>query len=70
MKPVPDSRLGHLDAIYPSVAGIIESHWKYEGDEWIWTFTIPEGATASVTLPGESEAKEYTNGTYTIKLKK
>ena len=67
MKPVPDRRLGHLDAVYPSVAGTIESHWHYEGNEWIWTFTIPEGSTASVMLPGKSETREYTSGTYTIK---
>lgn len=68
MKPVPDRRLGYLDATYSSASGTIESHWKYEGDEWIWTFTIPEGSTASVTLPGQSESREYTSGTYTIKL--
>ena len=80
MKPMPDRRLGHLDATYPipadeptsslSIARTIESHWKYEGDEWIWTFTIPEGSTASVTLPGESEAKEYQSGTYTLVIHK
>ena len=67
MKPVPDRRLGHLDATYNSAAGLIESHWKYEGNEWIWSFTTPKGATASVTLPGEKVAKEYQSGTYTIK---
>ena len=69
MKPVPDKRLGHLEASYQSVAGLIKSSWKYKGDEWIWTFTIPKGATASVTLPGENNAKEYQAGTYTIKIK-
>ena len=68
MKPVPDRRLGHLDAVYHAAVGVIESHWRYEGNEWIWNFTIPEGATASVTLPGELETKEYQSGTYTIKL--
>lgn len=38
----------------------------YEGDTWRWTFTIPEGATADVTLPGETVAKEYGAGTYTL----
>ncbi|MDD6100975.1 MAG: family 78 glycoside hydrolase catalytic domain, partial [bacterium] len=52
MKPVPDKRLGYLKASYQSAAGLIKSEWKYEGDQWIWDFTIPEGATASVTLPG------------------
>ena len=66
MKPVPDKRLGHIEAEYKSAAGTIKSAWKYEGDQWIWNFTVPEGATASVTLPGETEAKEYEAGSYTI----
>ena len=55
-----------LKAEYKSAAGLIKSEWKYEGDQWIWDFTIPEGATASVTLPGETEAREYMAGTYQI----
>ena len=66
MKPVPDRRLGHMTAEYNSAAGLIRSSWKYEGDKWIWNFTVPQGATASVTLPGETQAKTYTEGTYTI----
>ncbi len=67
MKPVPDKRLGYVKAEYRSAAGLIKSSWRYKGDNWIWTFTIPKGATASVTLPGEAFSKEYTAGTYTIK---
>ena len=66
MKPVPDQRLGFVKAEYKSAAGTIKSAWKYEGDRWIWEFTVPAGATASVTLPGETESKDYTPGTYTI----
>ncbi|MEE1234164.1 MAG: family 78 glycoside hydrolase catalytic domain, partial [Bacteroidaceae bacterium] len=66
MKPVPDKRLGHVTAEYNSAAGLIKSAWKYEGDTWTWEFTIPEGATASVTLPGETEVKTYEAGTYKI----
>ena len=66
MKPVPDKRLGHVDAEYKSAAGVIKSSWKYEGDKWIWEFTVPEGATATVTLPGETESKDYEAGTYTV----
>ena len=66
MKPVPDKRLGHVDAVYHSAAGCIKSSWRYEGDQWIWNFTIPEGCTASVTLPGETEAKEYAAGEYSV----
>ena len=67
MKPVPDKRLGYVKARYNSAAGLIKSEWRYEGDTWIWDFTVPEGAKALVTLPGEEEAKEYVFGTYTIK---
>ena len=66
MKPVPDKRLGSLDASFQSAAGLIKSSWKYEGDTWTWTFTVPEGATATVTLPGETETKDYTAGAYTV----
>ena len=66
MKPVPDRRLGHLDAEYNSAAGLIKSSWRYEGDKCIWDFTVPEGATASVTLPGEKKSKEYKAGSYTV----
>ena len=66
MKPVADKRLGSLDASFQSAAGLIKSSWKFEGDKWIWTFTVPKGATATVTLPGETESKDYKAGTYTI----
>ena len=69
MKPIFDKRLGHLSAEYNSAAGVIKSAWKYEGDNWTWEFTIPEGATASVTLPGTTEVKEYASGTYTLTSK-
>ena len=66
MKPVPDKRLGHLTAEYKSAAGLIKSSWKYQGSKWTWTFTVPSGATATVTLPGETAQKEYQAGTYTL----
>ena len=66
MAPKPDKRLGFVKAEYRSRAGLIKSAWKYEGNKWIWDFTVPEGATASVTLPGEMAAKTYPAGTYRI----
>lgn len=66
LKPVPDSRLGFVNAEFKSVSGIIRSSWKYDADKWVWTFTIPEGTTATVTLPGETESKDYAPGTYTL----
>ncbi|SHE95620.1 alpha-L-rhamnosidase [Bacteroides luti] len=66
MSPVPDKRLGYINAQYKSAAGTIKSSWKYKGNKWIWKFTIPKGATASVTIPGSKETKEYKAGTYTV----
>jgi len=66
MAPKPDRRLGYVKAEYKSAAGLVKSSWRYEGDKWIWDFTVPEGATADVTLPGESAAKRYSPGTYTV----
>ena len=67
LKPVPDKRLGHLEASYRSAAGLIESRWNFEGDAWTWTFTIPEGTTATVFLPGEDGPEDYPAGTYTVR---
>ena len=66
MRPIPDKRLGHLDAQYHSAAGLIKSAWAFDGDRWTWRFTIPRGSTASVTLPGENTSQDYTAGTYKI----
>ncbi len=68
MRPVPDKRLGSMKAEYRSAAGTIKSEWHYEGDRCIWHFTIPEGATASVTLPNETETREYTAGSYQLTI--
>ena len=66
MSPVPDKRLGHVEASYQSAAGLIKSAWKYEGDVWTWEFTIPKGATATVTLPGETASKTYGSGKHRV----
>lgn len=67
MKPVPDRGLGFLKAEYKSASGLIRSEWKYAGDTWTWKFTIPQGTTATVTLPGETTSRDYSAGTYTIR---
>ena len=69
MKPVPDKRLGSINAEYKSAAGLIKSSWKFDGDTWTWNFTVPEGATATVTLPGETDSEDYGSGSYTLSKK-
>ena len=66
MRPIPDKRLGFVKAEYSSASGFIKSAWRYEGDQWIWDFTIPRGCTATVCLPGETTTKEFSSGTYQI----
>ena len=67
MKPVPDKRIGSLKARYTSAAGLIKSEWKYDGDLCTWNFTIPEGSTATVTLPVEGATPQiYSSGNHTI----
>mgnify|MGYP002624179841 CR=1 FL=1 len=68
MKPIPDRRLGRIEAEYKSAAGLIKSAWKYDGDDWVWDFAVPDGARASVTLPGSEEVKEYGPGSYTVRV--
>ena len=66
MSPKPDRRIGFVKANYKSVAGLIKSEWRYEGDKWTWKFTVPDGSTASVLIPGETEYQTYQSGEYTI----
>ena len=66
MSPVPDKRLGFVEAEFNSPAGVIKSAWKYEGDTCVWNFTIPDGATATVTIPGAAESANYAAGSYTV----
>ncbi|MBR2983352.1 MAG: hypothetical protein IKC80_09015, partial [Kiritimatiellae bacterium] len=66
MAPKPDRRLGFVRALYRSAAGPVKSEWRYEGEKWIWEFSVPDGAVAKVTLPGESAVKIYRPGTYRI----
>ena len=67
MKPQPDRRLGFVKAAYRTPAGgVVTSAWRYEGDKWIWEFTVPAGSVAKVTLPGETEKKTYQPGSYTV----
>ena len=67
LAPVPDKRLGSVNACYQSAAGLIKSEWHYDGDVCMWTFSIPEGTTATVRLPN-SEQREYAAGTYTLRI--
>ncbi len=65
-KPVTDSRIDWVKASVDTRCGLVKSEWKTENGKTAYTFTVPEGSTATVILPdGEHEigAGEHT---YTV----
>ena len=69
MRPIPDKRLGYVNAEYQSASGLIKSSWRYDGDDWVWDIFVPEGTTASVFMPGETTGNEYGPGRYSFNKK-
>ena len=67
MAPKPDRRLGWVRAEYKTPAGLAESSWLYDGDDWIWTFRVPAGATALVTVPGDGFSRTFEPGVYSLR---
>ena len=58
LAPHPDKRLGFIGMNYRSAAGLIEASWRYgEKDAITYAFRIPEGTTATLTLPGEKSVE-------------
>ncbi len=52
LAPIFDARVNELACAYDSPFGKIESSWKFVGDgRFKWSYTIPAGTTAVVTLP-------------------
>ena len=66
LAPVPDRRLGFVTARQRTPFGEIVSAWRYEGDAWRWTFTIPADTTATVKRPGEKTGRIYEAGTHSL----
>jgi alpha-L-rhamnosidase len=65
LAPIPDPRMGKVDAAFDSPYGEIRSAWAYGQDgKWSWTFTIPANTSATVKLPNGS-VEELAAGTYT-----
>ena len=68
LAPVPDRRMGRVDAAYKSAYGTIRSAWSYGDDgRCIWRFTVPANTTATVRLPG-GMVEELPAGTYVRSL--
>ena len=68
LAPVLDARLGHVTARQRVPAGEIASAWRIEPDgSWMWTFTVPEGTTATAVRPDTGVRKEFSAGTHTLR---
>lgn len=59
--PHPDRRLGFAKASIESRSGKVAMHWYYKGDIVYYEIDIPEGSTATFTLPSGS-VKNLTPG--------
>ena len=66
LAPKPDRRIGWVKASYRSVAGTVTSAWRYEGDTWIWEFTVPNGTVAQVVVPGDARPQICSAGSHAI----
>lgn len=57
LAPIPDKRLGSIEATYRTAKGTIRSAWKYLDDGSVeYTFFIPDGIKAEVTIGGKKRA--------------
>ncbi len=62
IKPVTDSRLTYVNASIDTRKGVVKSGWKTENGKTTYSVEIPEGATATVIIGGETT--EITSGCY------
>ena len=54
IKPVTDSRLTFVNATIDTRKGVVKSGWKTENGKTTYSVEIPEGATATVIIGGET----------------
>ena len=54
IKPIPDKRIKWVKASLDTRHGMVKSAWKYTEKNIEYNITIPSGATADVTIDGET----------------
>ncbi len=52
--PKPTEKLDFAGASVKTARGVVRSEWRREGDQIVYTFTVPKGSAATVTLGDES----------------
>lgn len=63
IKPIPDSRLGFVNASIDTRLGRVSSGWHIKDDTAYFEIEIPENTTAEITLP-DGSAETVTGGKY------
>ena len=51
LAPIPDKRLGFVNCSIDTVQGRLESNWRYNGEEIIFEFNLPEQVVVDIALP-------------------
>ncbi len=64
-RPVPDKRFGNVEASVDTVYGMVESTWRYEGEQIRFTVTVPPNTTAVFETP-DGKQTELGSGTHQI----
>ena len=62
LRPQPDARIPFAKASIDTKYGRVASEWEIDGSMVNYKFIVPEGATAAITLGGET--KEVGSGTH------
>jgi alpha-L-rhamnosidase len=69
LAPHPDKRIGFCSAEYRTRHGVVKSSWRYNADGTLsYSFTVPEGTTATLRLPGMPE-KNLTGGVHEMTVR-
>ncbi len=63
LRPILGGSLTWAEGTYKTRYGTIRSRWEREGERFLYYCTVPEGATAHLTLP-DGSAKTLCAGTY------
>ena len=63
LAPIPNEALGYARARIITRSGEIVSEWVYENDGVRYSFTVPEGTTATLRLP-DGRCEMLTGGSY------
>lgn len=68
LSPVPDKRLSYVKASLDTRFGTVKSEWHIDCGKVIYKFTVPESATADITVAGKTEHVGPGEYTYTSSL--